>query len=76
MRAKIAASKSGDHEVQIILTPEKVDHDLDKIVYETRTLTLRYLPEKNRFRYDVHVRLHFLQDVMPKMPFLSITAMG
>ena len=75
LRAKIAASKSGEHEVQIILTPDKVDHDLDKIVHETRTLTLRYLPDSNRFRYDVQVRLHFLQDVMPKMPFLSITSM-
>ncbi len=75
LRAKIDASLTGAHEVRITLTPEKVDHDLDKIVHETRTITVRYLPEEKRFRYDIRACLHFLQDVGPKTPILAITPM-
>lgn len=75
LRAKIDAVLTSNHEVKITLTPEKVDHDLDKIVHETRTITLRYLPDTDRIRYDVQVRLKFLQPVPPKTPFLAITPM-
>lgn len=75
LRARIEAVVVGEHEVRITLTPEKVDHGLDRIVQETRTIVLRYLPAKKRFRYDIRVELHFLQDVAPKTPILAITGM-
>jgi len=75
LRAHIEAVQTGDNEVRLILTPEKVDHALEKIVQETRTITLRYLPDTARFVYDIQVRLHFLQDVLPTTPVLAITPM-
>ncbi len=75
LRAKIEAVQTTPHEVKITLTPEKVDHDLDKIVHETRIITLRYLPETDRFRYDIQVRAVFQQAVPSGMPYLAITPM-
>ncbi len=75
LRAKICATRVSDHEVRIVITPETVAHDLDRIVHETRTITLRYHPETGRIGYEIRTVLRFLQDVPPQMPFLAITAM-
>jgi hypothetical protein len=75
LRARIVAESAGEREVRITLTPERVDHDLDRIVHETRTITLRHLPERDRFHYDIRVHLRFLRDVRPQTPLLAITGM-
>ena len=76
LRARLDVVIPDAHTACVKITPERVEHDLDRYVTETRTITIRYIPEKQRFRYDIDVRLDILRDIVAGTPHLALTPMA
>lgn len=76
LRARIESRQLSPTELELTLTPEKVEGDLLDKVDEVRVITLRWDEAAGRLRYQVKVRLRFLQDVPADAPGLPVTPMA
>ena len=60
----VTARQHSPNDLELTLTPAKVDRELTRLASETRRIRVRYLPAKRRFRWDFAVDLAFHADLL------------
>jgi len=68
LRAKIDCDLKSEHEIEIAISPLKVDNALDKKIHETRIINIKIDTKTQRFIYTIKVYLEFKKDIYSGEP--------
>lgn len=68
LRADIACEIKSANEVEIVLKPLKVDGNLHEMIFETRTINIKYDASKRRFIYTFNIQLEVKKDILVTEP--------